>query len=386
MGQRWLTWIVAILLIVGVTAVVVVFLLQGDGPPDYVTSFGEKGTQKGQFDSPAGVAVDSAGNLFVLDTNNSRIQRLDPEGKILEVFGDPGSDNGLFIAPLRLVISSESVLWVADTDNNRLQSFNTKGQFLAAVGSLGQEPGKFSRPIGMAFDPAGNLWVVDSGNHRIQKFDRSMKNVLVCIPEKNEPSSKVGYFNTPWGVACDATGTVYVTDTGNHRIQRFAKDGTYLSSFGTGGDKAGEFNMPTDILIDRTGSLFISDSANNRVQKLDPQGKFICEWGKRGDLAREFKNPQQIAEAQDGSMYIADTGNNRIQKYRARKNPLFTQDSGIQIPVKPRAVGPSETPVVEMPEVPTDTTPDESSTPASRPLPTSAPAASNTPVPEPTNF
>ena len=273
MGQRWITWIVALLLIVGVGAVIMLFIMQGDGPPDYADAIGVKGTEKGQFETPAGVAVDSGGNLFVLDTGNCRIQRLDPEGKVLEVFGDPGSDNGLFNAPLRLAMTTEGVLWVADTDNNRLQSFNTKGQFLTTVGSLGQDPGQFSRPIGMDFDASGNMWVVDSGNHRVQKFDRSMKNVLVSIPEKNEPSSKVGFFNTPWGVACDATGTIYVTDTENHRVERFAKDGTYLTSFGTGGSKPGEFNKPTDIIIDRLGSLFVSDSGNNRIQKFDAQGK-----------------------------------------------------------------------------------------------------------------
>ncbi len=380
---------VALALIVGVAAVVALFLLQGDGPPDYVTAIsdGMKGTDKGKFDSPAGVAVDSGGNLFVLDTNNARIQRLDPDGNVLEIFGDPGSADGLFSNPLRLRFSSEGILWVADTDNDRLQSFNTKGQFLSTVGSLGQGPGQFSRPIGITFDLSGNMWVADSGNHRIQKFGPGMKNVLAIIPENSEPSSKKGFFNTPWGVACDVTGTVYVTDTENHRVQRFLKDGTYVSSFGTPGTKPGEFNKPTDILIDRVGNLFISDSGNNRMQKFDPQGKFICEWGKAGNLAREFQNPQQIAEGQDGTMYIADCGNHRIQKYRARKNPLFTQEGGVQIPTKPKANGPSETPVMELPEVPTDSTPGASGTPASRPTPVATPAAgSASPVPEPTNF
>lgn len=387
--QRWLTWIVALLLIAGVTAVVVVFLMQGDGPPEYVTAIsdGTKSPEKGHFDSPAGVTIDSGGNLFVLDTNNNRIQRLDPDGTVLEIFGDPGSADGLFSAPLRLKFNSEGILWVADTDNNRLQSFNTKGEFLTTVGSLGQGPGQFSRPIGLTFDVSGNMWVADSGNHRIQKFGPGMKNVLAIIPENPEPSSKVGFFNTPWGVACDATGTIYVTDTENHRVQRFLKDGTFVKSFGTPGNKPGEFNKPTDILIDRQGNLFISDSGNNRIQKFDPQGKFICEWGKMGNLAREFNNPQQIAEGQDGTMYIADCGNNRVQKYRARKNPLFTQDGGVQIPTKPKANGPSETPLVDLPEVPTDATPGASGTPAARPTPApTAAAGSGTPAPEPTNF
>jgi len=387
MGQRWLTWLVAILLIAGVTAVVVLFLLQGDGPPDYVTASGSKGQEPGKFDSPAGVAVDSGGNLFVADTNNSRIQRIDPQGKLLKMWGDPGSEAGrCFSGPLRLLITGEDILWVADTDNNRLQSFNSMGLFQKEVGSLGQGPGQFSRPIGLAMDPGGNMWVCDSGNHRLQKFDPAMKNVLAIIPENPRPSSSLGEFNTPWGVACDATGTIYVADTMNHRIQRFAKDGTPIGSFGTMGQGKDEFFKPTDILIDRNGALFIVDSGNNRIKKHDAQGVYITEWGKKGTLAREFDNPQQMTESRvDGTLYVADTNNHRVQKYTPRKSPLFQQNQGVQIPTKPRAPGPSETPITELPDVPNDDpTPGSTSSPTTTPAPTTP--ASSTPEPEPTRF
>lgn len=387
MGQRWLTWVVALLIIFGFTAVVVVFLTQGDGPPDYSTAMGVKGTQPGQFDTPAGVAVDSGGNLFVSDTNNSRIQRLDPDGKLIHMWGDPGSKEGrCFAGALRLQISDEDVLWVADTDNNRLQAFDSKGGFVQEVGSLGQGPGQFARPIGLAFDPSGNLWVADSGNHRIQKFAPGMKSVLAVIPDKDaEASSEVGKFNEPWGVACDATGTVYVADTMNHRIQRFNKDGTKLSHFGTPGHGPDEFNMPTDLLIDREGNLYIVDTGNNRIKKHDAQGKFICEWGKQGANAREFNAPQQICEANDGTIYIADSGNHRVQKYTPRKPIFFQAEHDTQIPTKPRAPQGTETPVTGLPEVPSDE-PTASGTPRpGRPTPAATPAGA-TPEPEPTKF
>ena len=110
------------------------------------------------------------------------------------------------------------------------------------------------------------------------------------------------------------------------------------------------------------------------------------EWRKRGTLAPEFKKQQQIAERRDGTMYFAYTGNNRVQKYRALNNPLFTQDGCVQIPTKPRPTGPSETPLMELPDVPTDATPGASGTPSSRPTPVAAPTGSSSPVPEPTNF
>ena len=390
MGQRWLTWVVALLLIASVTTVVVVFLLQGDGPPEYVMALGERGREPGKFDGPAGVAVDSSGNLFVLDTGNARIQRLDPEGKLIGHWGDPGSDVKKFRNPLRIAIvpGGEEILWVADTDNHRLQSFNTQGEFVGEVGGLGQSPGQFSHPIGMAFDPAGNLWVCDSGNHRLQKFGPGVKNVLAIIPKDPKPSSAIGEFDRPWGVACDATGSIYVADTHNHRIQRFAKDGTYLSTFGTQGKGPGEFRYPSAILMDRANNLFVVDTGNNRVQKLDAQGKFLCEWGKTGKLSQEFQNPQQMAEGPDGTLYIADSQNHRVQKYTPRKPVFFSKGEDVQIPTKPRAPGATETPL-DLPEVPSDEPSPGASgeVPASAtPAATATPAASATPVAEPTRF
>lgn len=401
MGQRWLTWVVALLLIAGVTTVALVFLLQGDGPPDYQTVFTEAGEEKSPspFKLPAGLTVDSSGNLFVMDTGNSRIVRLSPEGKrIGDLPPAPGSETGHFTNALRMRMSSEGILCVADTDNHRLQTFDSKLTWLAEYGSLGQEAGQFSHPIGLAYDPSGNLWVADSGNHRVQKFGPGLKNVLTIIPSPSspkalQPGTGNGEFNTPWGVACDATGTLYVADTKNNRIQRFAKNGDYISSWGTFGNSTGEFNLPTDLIVDRMGNVFVVDSGNNRIQKFDGQGKYLCEWGKKGTLAREFNNPQQIAESpSDGTIYVADTNNNRIHKYRPRKSPLFHHDDGMAIPTKPRAPGPKETPLNnDLPEVPSDN-PSSSGTPSSpaspQPEASGQPEtpATQQPEPEPTRF
>lgn len=384
MGQRWLTWTIALAVIAVVFTFLAVFLLQGDGPPDYQAALGERGQEAGKFDSPAGVAVDSSGNLFVLDTGNARIQRLDPDGKLLEEWAaTPGSDRGHFRNPLRAQFNPEGILWVADTDNHRLQSFDTRGGYLSEVGSLGQDPGQFSHPIGIAFDPAGNMWVADSGNHRIQKLGPGAKNVLAIIPEDHKPSSLKGEFNTPWGVVCDATGTVYVADTNNHRIQRFAKDGSFLATFGSHGDKPGQFNKPTSLLIDRVGSLYVVDTGNNRIQRFDGQGTFQTEWGRRGNMAQEFLNPQQITQGIDGTIYIADCGNHRIQKYRPRKSAVFHEDPQLNIPVKPRA--PEQQPGLDLPEVPSDD-PSARPTPGSERRPSGEGSPSPAPLDEPTRF
>lgn len=356
-NHRAVVWIIAIILVLGVGAIGFVVLTQGEGAPEYVTALGTKGIKEGEFNMPAGVAVDSSGNLYVLDTGNNRIQRISPEGKALGEIGDgAGSGQGQLSGPLRMTFDHEGNLWVADTENHRLQSFDSQGKFLDEMGSLGQDPGQFSKPCGIAFDPNGNMWVADTYNHRIQKFGPGGKNVLMTLPtDDNSPSNLKEKFDTPWGVACDPLGNVYVADTNNHRIQRFTREGIWLSSWGSAGTELGKFNRPTDVLVDRDQNVFVVDSGNNRIQKFTPQGIALLEWGTHGEQARQFSNPQQMAEGPDGTLYIADPGNNRVQRYRPRVLPLFDPGNNLAVPTRPKArLTPSETvtPQLEVDEKP----------------------------------
>jgi sugar lactone lactonase YvrE len=350
MSQRTLTWGIALLILAGITAVLVVFLMQGDGPPEYFAAWGKQGHEDGEMVTPAGVAVDSSGNVYVLDTGNDRIHRYLATGKYDSHFGHPGSGSeqgGEFDGPMRLQFDHQDNLWVSDTNNNRLQVFDSKTRFIAEVGSLGQDPGQFSHPGGIAFDSSGNFWVADTGNNRIQKFGPGGKNVLAIIPEDNsvEPSDMKNYFNQPYSLCCDPLGTVYVADTFNNRIQKFTSAGAFQSQFGGHGSGPGQFIHPTDVLVDREQNLYVVDSGNNRIQKFNQAWDFICQWGGEGDAARQFRNPQQMAEAPDGTLYIADAGNNRVQVYKPRKANLFNKVEPFAAPNRPRAPVPTGVPL-----------------------------------------
>ena len=119
-NQKLVIWIIAVTLALGVAVVAVVILNQGEGPPDYQTSLGGKAsTEPGEFSEPCGVCVDSAGNLYVLDTGNSRIERFKADGELISLWGEPGSDENEFNNARRIARDSENNIWVADTDNHR---------------------------------------------------------------------------------------------------------------------------------------------------------------------------------------------------------------------------------------------------------------------------
>ena len=136
-----------------------------------VTVFGSFGSGDGQFRSPRGIALDRAGNIFVVDSGNHLVQKFDSHGNFLFAFGTFGSDDGQFSDPRGIALDSTGNIFVADRLNHRVQAFDERGNFLFTFGTDGADDGQFRSPHSIALDSAGNIFVADSGNDRMQKFD-----------------------------------------------------------------------------------------------------------------------------------------------------------------------------------------------------------------------
>src|ERR1051325_5708081 len=124
-----------------------------------------------------------------------------------------------------------------------------------------------------------------------------------------------GQVLTPYGVATDASGNVYVADTGNDRIQKFDPTGAFITTWGGTGYGAGQFRQPYGIGTSRGGYVYVSDTVNRRIQKFDANGKFVAVWGFGGYGDGQFVDPAGIATDAAGNVYVADSGNDRIQKF-----------------------------------------------------------------------
>ncbi|MDQ7833741.1 MAG: hypothetical protein RDU30_18590, partial [Desulfovibrionaceae bacterium] len=110
--------------------------------------------------------------------------------------------------------------------------------------------------------------------------------------------------------------SVYITDAGNHRIQKFSADGVFLSKWGSQGAGDGEFNQTTGVAVAPDGSVYVADSGNNRIQKFSSTGTFLTKWGSYGTGDGQFNFPVGVAVAADGLVYVADSGNDRIQYFQ----------------------------------------------------------------------
>ncbi len=150
-------------------------ILTRDG--EQVAKWGEHGSEPGQFDRPAHMALDDEGRLLVVDTMNHRVQRFTPEGEYIDGFGSFGDGPGELNMPWGIALDAEGCIYVGDWRNDRVQKFNPSGEPLMSIGSSGDGEGQLKRPAGVAIDQHGDIYVADRGNNRVMLFDRTGRYV-----------------------------------------------------------------------------------------------------------------------------------------------------------------------------------------------------------------
>ncbi|HEY8082619.1 MAG TPA: S8 family serine peptidase [Solirubrobacterales bacterium] len=280
--------------------------------------FAEAGSGDGQLDFPLGVATDSSGNIFVVDTANHRIQKFNSSGEYIFQFGSYGTGDGQLSLPYGVAIDSSGNIWVTDCGNNRVQKFKANGEYLSKFGSKGTGEGQFDCPTGIAFDSSGRAFIADKGNNRVQKFKASGE----YLAQFGSKGSGNGQFSSPHGVALDTKGRIWVADMGNNRLQRFNPSTLeYQKQVGSQGTGNGQFESPSEIAIDVAGRLWVTDVENERLQRFTDEGQYIEQLGTPGTGPGQFDNPRGIATPSPWQLLIIDTANNRVQKWEMVPDP-----------------------------------------------------------------
>ena len=177
--------------------------------------------------------------------------------------------------------AGDGTLYVADTFNHRVWHMGPDG-VIDSFGEYGTAPGQLNEPWDVAVDDADHIYVADTWNHRIQKFDADYKLLAnwggaVQVSELGAPGAQ-GYFYGPRGLDVSPDGELYVTDTGNKRVQVFDLDGLFLREFGGRGTGAGRLDEPVGISISDSGLVAVADTWNQRVQIFDAAGIVLRQW------------------------------------------------------------------------------------------------------------
>ncbi|HMD80335.1 MAG TPA: NHL repeat-containing protein, partial [Anaerolineales bacterium] len=169
-----------------------------------------------------------------------------------------------------------------------------------------------------------DLYVADSRNHRILHIasDGGLIQEWGTFADQAVGEAPIGTFNEPWGVAVGPDGSVYVTDTWNHRVQKFTEDGEPIKTWGQYGQPIAElpessssFWGPRGIAVNAQGQVFVADTGNKRIVVFDEEGNYITEFGSAGLDPGQFDEPVGVAVAPSGTVYVADTWNQRIQAF-----------------------------------------------------------------------
>lgn len=251
-------------------------------------------------------------------------------------------------APWGLALASDGTLFVADVTDHRVRRIGRDGRIttIAGTGMSGfagdggpATAATLQRPSGVAVSAAGEIYVADTGNHRVRRIARDGTIATVAGTGQpggggdGGPATNAG-LRSPWAVAVNAAGDVYVADTGNHRVRRVGRDGTIATVAGTGqpgfsGDggpgAAARLEAPYALAVDPSGALYIADAGNARVRRVTTGGIITTlagtgRFGFGGDggpaSAARFGDVLGLAAARDGT-YVADTGNDRVRVVNA---------------------------------------------------------------------
>jgi gliding motility-associated-like protein len=275
------------------------------------------------------LVIDVAGNIYVSDGSNNRVQKWTPgaiNGITVAGGNGTGSSANQFDGNLGIVRDASGSLYISDANNNRVQKWvlgATSGTTVAGGnggGYLGNASNQLNSPFGVVVDANGNIFIADGANNRIQKWGPGASSGIT-VAGGNGTGVGANQFDVPASVTLDATGNIYVSDFYNNRVQKWvpgANTGITVAGGNGQGAAANQLAGPVAVAIDATGNLYIADGANNRIQKWMPgatSGTTVAGGNGQGAAANQFDYPSKVAIDLYGNIFVADYNNHRIQKW-----------------------------------------------------------------------
>ncbi|RJP34146.1 MAG: hypothetical protein C4527_02550 [Candidatus Omnitrophota bacterium] len=315
----------------------------GDGAPaiDAALSF------------PSGIFADDVGNVYIVDHSNQRIRKVDSLGNINTIAGNGSTGfNKDGIPATTASLNNPNGIWVdesgniyiADTFNHRVRKIDVSGIITTIAGNgefgytgdgLLATEARLNKPFGLFMDNSNNLYIADSGNNVIRRVDSNGRiNTIVGIGEAgysgDGDSATRARLHGPTSVFKDTQGNLYIADTENNVIRKVLPSGTIITIAGNGeagysGDNSSALNArltkPSGIRING-GNLYIADTENNVIRRVDESNKITTVAGDGNSgfsgegaiaVSASLNRPLDIAFSQDGKLIVSDTRNHRIR-------------------------------------------------------------------------
>ena len=301
------------------------------------------------FQNPDGVATDSAGNVYVAEPVNHIIRKITPDGVVSTLAGTAGvfgftdatGAAASFQSPTGVAADSAGNVYVADLGNSTIRKITLAGAVSTLAGMAGVRghadgigaAASFRYPDGVATDSAGNVYVADTGNYTICKITSAgAVSTLAGTAGVGhaDGAGAAASFQSPYGVAADNAGNVYVADFGNSTIRKITPAGAVSTLAGTAGVRghvdgigaAASFQSPFGVAADSAGNVYVADLGNSTIRKITPAGVVSTLAGTAGvsgstdatGAAASFSYLNGVTTDSAGNVYVADTRNHTIRK------------------------------------------------------------------------
>jgi len=279
-----------------------------DTAPVFVRAWGSTGSGDGQFLSPVRIAVDAAGNVFVIDHDNCRIQKFSSSGEFLTKWGSCGDE--FFHNATGIAVGRDGNVYVADIGvAGAILKFDGRGSVLARW-SIGNRGARF-----VSVDDQGYVYLASG------------------FPPWLEQYAPNGQLVAAWGLLGNDDAMVHDIAIGSGDMLYISKpfdrsyvypievrnsDGVYLFGFGLHGLEAGMLDNPTGLGSDELDNIFVTDPSAGRIVEFDSQGQYLTQWGKLGSGDGEFSYCSDVAVGPGGNIYVSDLYTNRILQFQAK--------------------------------------------------------------------
>jgi sugar lactone lactonase YvrE len=290
--------------------------------------------------APRTMAADGAGNVYIIDTENNRARKIDTSGRITTIAGtgtagfsgDGGpATSAQLNTPHGIAVDSAGNVYIADPPNQRIRKVDTTGRITTVAGNGNQgyngdgipaTSARLNYPKGVEIGPDGLLYIADNNNHRVRKVDasgviRTVAGTGTAGLSGDGGPATAARLNEPRNIAFGPDGSMYIVDQVNDRIRRVDPAGT-ITTLASG------FGLPRDVAVDPAGNVYVADESHKKVYRIDTArriftfaGTGATGYGGDGGPATKaiLNNPRGVAwDPATGTVLIADTMNNRIRR------------------------------------------------------------------------